>query len=199
MSFNDGRSNSLRESKIGLTVLMILFVSVAGSRGLATRKVGDSALPPVHAAGIELRALSPLPLSPASQSLPFHGVASCNLGYIAGRKFGPGDETVSSGVVGLGGWVVDEVNHRVPSEANLVFFDDQAGQGFSISVTNWLTRPDVQDSHGGLAAFRKPGFVEEADLAYLPVGRYHVYMTFNAGNWTYTCDNGRFINLIHGR
>lgn len=145
--------------------------------------------------GIELRAFQPLPLSEESRAAPFNGVASCNIGYIDGRNFSSGEEPITAGVVGLGGWLVDEVSHNVPPVANLIFLNDQMGQGFSVPVTAWLTRPDVQDAHGGLDAYRKSGFVAEVDLTSLVAGRYHVYMTFTAADSTYTCDNGRYINL----
>lgn len=196
MPKHDKLSSSLRGAKIGLTVLAILFLVTAGFHWLAAGQKGEPVQPPMPVSGVELHALSPQPLSDASRAAPFHGVATCNIGYIDGHNFGPDDAAVFAGIVGLGGWVVDEVNRNVPSVANLVFFNDQADQGFSVPVANWLTRPDVQDSHGGEAVYRKAGFVEEADLAHLPIGRYHVYMTFTASGSTYTCDNGRFINLI---
>lgn len=199
MSKYDKFPSSLRGAKTGLAILAILLLLSAVSHWLATRQKGEPVQPPMPANGVDLHALSPQPLSDASRAAPFHGVASCNIGYIDGNNFGPGDAAVFAGTVGLGGWVIDEVNRSVPSFANLVFFNDQVGEGFSVRVTNWLTRPDVQDSHGGEAVYRKPGFVEEADLARLPIGRYHVYMTFTSGGSTYTCDNGRFINLIQRR
>lgn len=180
-------------SRMGFCILMTL-VLVVGVFRLSTGFFwGEGYMTPSISKGEGLALSVPQPLTVAVGQKEFHGSSSCNVSYVNGRGYGAEDFVVEGSIIGLGGWIADSVNHKVPRQAWIVISATESNDAYQVPISFWMRRPDVQEALGGARSYQRTGFAASINLAGLRSGRYHLYVIYSGFGVFYTCDEGRYL------
>lgn len=155
--------------------------------------VGKSPTAPTPAQPVASSALASETMAAYTPSaVPTKPLANCNLEYLGTTLFGSQPLPWKSSQPNLiKGWI-DGSGLTSPSYW-LRFDDASASRSLQVRVSLAVRRPDVVSTHPGAPLVS--GFELNVPAGSLPVGEYHVYLAASAGGQTYTCDNGRHVDV----
>lgn len=123
---------------------------------------------------------------------PAKPLAYCNLEAVGTIAFGSDPVVLAAGQQNaFRGWV-DASDLTKPSYW-LRFDDQSANRHLQASLTLTVQRPDVASAHAGAPLVS--GFSQKLPVNALPTGHYHVYVAISSDGETYTCDNGRHVEV----
>lgn len=190
---DSSNGSSVWRSRMGFCVFMTFLLVVGLFRLSAGFFWEGGYMPPFISKGEGLVLSVPQPLTVAVGQKDFHGSTSCNVSYINGRGYGAEDFVVEGSTIGLGGWVADSVNRKVPRHAWIVISAAESNDAYQIPISFWMRRPDVQEALGGAGSYQRTGFAASINIEKLRPGRYHLYVIYRGGGVFYTCDEGRYV------
>ena len=119
-------------------------------------------------------------------------ISYCNLEAVGAVAFqsGPVELTPRKQIV-FKGWI--DASELTKPSYWLRFDDQSANRYLQAPVTLMVPRPDVASAHAGAPLIS--GFSQTLPVNGLPAGRYHVYIVVSSDGETYTCDNGRHVEV----
>jgi len=176
------------------TILLILFHSAARRANETPDGVPQINLPlPVNST--KLLQYQPEKLAVGLDQKGFYGSTGCNIDSINGKDYYEEASIVQGEIIGVGGWIVDKVNKRAPQSAWIILAGKDNQHQYQVPVSFWEKRPDVQEYFGGNKGYAFSGFVSDLKTDNLPIGKYHMYITFKGTDIFYTCDVGRYLTI----
>jgi hypothetical protein len=176
------------------TILLILFHSAARRENETAYGAPQINLPlPINST--KLLQYQPEKLAEGLDQKEFHGSDGCNFDSINGKDYYEEASITQGEIIGVGGWVADKVNKRTPQFAWIILADKDSRHQYQVLVSFWEKRPDVQEYFGGNKGYAFSGFVSNLKTDNLPIGKYHMYITFKGADIFYTCDVGRYLTI----
>jgi hypothetical protein len=149
--------------------------------------------PPILA--LPVQTLEPQPAEARQHA--FRDVSSCNLASISGHNYDASVSVKRGAPIGLGGWLIDEIDGTVPQQAWIVLAKRGGGSSvFQSPIKFHEKRPDVTEFFRSTHDYDNSGFIAEIATRALLAGDYHLYIVFAAHGTFYTCDNGRQLAVL---
>lgn len=128
------------------------------------------------------------------RKLPLAAGGRCNLERANGRLFANGPIDAAKGhTLTLTGWVANVEKRQIPASVDIRLVASNS-RVWKIPAPTGIARADVQSLLGGDAAFAKPGYSVDFNVA-VPAGVYRTYVVFKDGDTLLACDNGRAIRV----
>ena len=120
---------------------------------------------------------------------------SCNLESLDAKPF-PATAAlmVKAGRFKLAGWLLPEHSRQTRSSATLLLTSEANGARWQAPLAIASQRPDVLSNNHAVDT-GNAGFNELLDLTGIPSGRYRLSLDFDDLGQSYTCDNGRVIQI----
>lgn len=191
---------SRRRSRYGVGILAIATLIIAAFRFMSSPAIhsndsANRAVLPIPLTQTSLNKVLPVELSTIDTPKQFHGVSSCNIATINGQNYEAEVSLPAGETVGLGGWLVDQPDQTNAKNAWIVLIDTTTSNAYKVPILFRTRREDVQDYFQGAKGFAYAGFLSAIDTSNLPKARYHLLVTYNVAGQTFTCDDGRHLNL----
>lgn len=123
---------------------------------------------------------------------PENPLSYCNLEAVGTVAFGADPVVLAAAQQNVfRGWI-DASGLAKPSYW-LRFDDQSANRHLQAPLALTVQRPDVASAHAGAPLVS--GFSQKLPVNALPPGHYHVYVAVSSDGETYTCDNGRRVEV----
>lgn len=191
-------SKYIKQSKRGLVVLAMLAIvtSLCYVYIKEHAKTLDVEATHFSKSQIKINLSQPKLLTVGTTQRDFHGVQTCNIAFINGENFNHTIDIVSGTPAGLGGWLVDTVTKTSAKNAWIILANPSAGHSYQSRINLRSRAEDVEEAFGGDLGFAYSGFIAELDTKNVIAGKYHVYIIYDSTGTFYTCDNGRYLNIL---
>lgn len=119
---------------------------------------------------------------------------SCNIEALGKTVFGAASLDVANKSTTVSGWVLSAVSRKSGVPAQLRVVNMAGTEGWQLPIGSWVARPDVISTMHA-ADSGDVGFTQAVNFSTLPVGIYHMLVTFQDAGQAYSCDKGRKIKI----